>query len=56
MLQFACKDLGIDCGFVATGKSADEVMKSAMAHAGVVHKDMLKSMTKEQMDELQKTA
>ena len=27
MKEFACKDLGIDCSFVATGNTVDEVKK-----------------------------
>ncbi len=45
MLRFACKDLGVDCDFVATGKNVEEVKNKAFAHAGVVHADMLKGMS-----------
>lgn len=55
MFKFACKDAGVDCGFVATGNSIDEVKQAAFAHAGVVHKDLLQSMTTEQLDALART-
>lgn len=55
MLKFACKDAGMECTFVATGNSVEEVKQSAFAHAEVVHKDILKSMTPEQLEGLEKT-
>jgi predicted small metal-binding protein len=51
MEKFACKNLGIDCDFVATGATKEEVMKMAMEHGGSVHADMMKDMTKEQAAE-----
>jgi predicted small metal-binding protein len=55
MLKFACKDTGVDCDFVATGETVEEVKENAFAHAGVVHAEILKTMTKEQLDELTRT-
>lgn len=55
MLKFACKDAGVDCDFVATGETAEEVREKAFAHAGVVHAEILKSMTAEQLEELTQT-
>ncbi len=55
MLKFACKDAGVDCEFVATGNTVEEVKQAAFAHAEVVHKAILKSMTPEQLEELAKT-
>ncbi|HEY3311454.1 MAG TPA: DUF1059 domain-containing protein [Anaerolineales bacterium] len=49
MMQFACKNLGIDCNFVATGATTDEVYKAAVTHGNKVHADLMKNMTKEQM-------
>ena len=51
MEKFACKNLGLDCDFVATGATKEEVMKMAMEHGNVVHADMMKDMTQEQMAE-----
>jgi predicted small metal-binding protein len=49
MQKFACKDLGLDCGFVATGASKEDVLQKAMAHGNTVHSALMKNMTKEQM-------
>jgi len=48
MEKFACKNLGIDCNFVATGATKEEVLKKAMEHGGTVHADLMVGMTKEQ--------
>ena len=54
MLKFECKDLGIDCSFVATGNTVEEVKQKAAAHAQTVHKDLLAKMTPQQIDEMYK--
>jgi predicted small metal-binding protein len=51
MEKFACKNLGLDCDFVAEAATKEEVMKMAMEHGSVVHADMMKDMTPEQMAE-----
>lgn len=48
MHKFACKDLGIDCEFTATGENKEETLQKAMAHGGVVHKDLMEGQTDEQ--------
>ena len=55
MLKFECKDLGMDCNFVATGTTAEEVKKKAVAHAQTVHKDLLAKMTQQQIEDMYKT-
>ena len=55
MLNFACKDAGVECNFIATGNSVEEVKHVAFAHAEVVHKEILTAMTPEQLEELAKT-
>lgn len=52
MLKFACKDAGVDCDYVATGETVEAVKENAFAHAGVVHAEILKSMSQEQLAEL----
>jgi len=54
MLSFTCKDVGVDCNFVATGNSVEEVKQVAFAHAGVVHKEIMQAMTPVQLEELAK--
>jgi predicted small metal-binding protein len=55
MLKFACKDVGLDCDFVATGATVEEVKQKAFAHAGVVHADVLKGMSQEALAQLTST-
>lgn len=55
MYHFACKDASVDCDFIATGDSVDEVKQAAFAHAEVAHKEILKLMTPVQLEELAKT-
>jgi predicted small metal-binding protein len=52
MMKFECKDLGMDCDFVATAATKEEVMDMAMAHAAETHDDMLKNLTPEQTEEM----
>jgi predicted small metal-binding protein len=52
MLKFACSDLGVECDFVATGATVEEVQNQAFAHAGVVHADMLQAMSEDQKAQL----
>jgi len=54
MEKFACKNLGVDCNFEATGATKEEVMKKAMEHGGVVHADLMMNMTKEQSEQFAK--
>jgi len=49
MEDFACKRLGLDCDYVVTGATKEEVMKKAMEHGGTVHADLMKGMTEEQL-------
>jgi predicted small metal-binding protein len=52
MMKFECKDLGLDCDFVATAATKDEVKELAMVHAVEAHDDMLKNLTAEQVQEM----
>ncbi len=54
MLRFRCKDVGVDCGFIATGPTVDEVKEKAFAHARIVHDDIMKGMNDQQMADLTK--
>jgi len=54
MLKFACKDVGLECDFVATGLTAEEVKEKAFAHAGVVHASLLKGMNENELAQLTK--
>ena len=52
MYRFACKDLGVDCGFVASAPCPEELKGTVMAHAAVAHADILSSMSEQQKAEL----
>ena len=49
MMSFVCKDLGMNCDYVATGATVEEVKQAAMNHAQQVHGDMLKSLSPQQL-------
>jgi predicted small metal-binding protein len=52
MLRFECKDAGVDCGFIATGKTEEEVIQAVFAHTGIVHKELVLSLTSGQLQAL----
>ena len=54
MDKYACRDLDVDCDFSTTAESPEEVNKAVFAHADEVHKEMLQSMTPEQLADLEK--
>jgi predicted small metal-binding protein len=55
MKSLACRELGTDCSYVATGNTVDEVKKAGLSHVRVAHPDLLKSMsTPEQMAKMDK--
>jgi predicted small metal-binding protein len=35
--EIRCKDVGVDCDFVATGETEEEIMKKAAEHAKKAH-------------------
>ena len=37
MKQLACRDLGMDCDFIATAETEDEIMKQGAEHGKKVH-------------------
>jgi predicted small metal-binding protein len=55
MLKFECKNLGTNYSYIATGNSAEDVKKDAVAHAQIVHKDLLAKMTPQQINDMYKT-
>ena len=54
MYKYACRDLGVDCDFSTTGETPEEVKQAVFAHAAEGHKEMLASMTPEQLAGLEK--
>ena len=47
-----CKDVGVDCDFVASGKTDEEVLKKAAEHARKAHG--IKRVTNEYKDSWRK--
>lgn len=47
MKTFACKDLGMDCNFVAEGETEEEVLAKAKEHGQTVHGQTDADMTPE---------
>jgi predicted small metal-binding protein len=52
MFKYGCRDLGVDCDYVIIGVTFEEVRERVFAHAGVVHGDMLKGMSKDELAQL----
>jgi predicted small metal-binding protein len=54
MYEYACRALGVDCDFSTTAETPEEVKKAGFAHADEVHKEMMQSMTPEELADLEK--
>jgi len=52
MLKFKCRDVGFDCGFVAKGKTADEILSQCAAHATKDHGMKPEDITLELKDKI----
>ena len=52
MPSFKCKDTGMSCGFEATAKNEDELMKKIVEHAGKAHN--MKTISPDVMDKVKK--
>ena len=37
MRRISCRDIGVDCDFVATGKTDEEVMRACAEHGKMAH-------------------
>ncbi len=47
-MKLGCKDMGVQCSFVAEGKSPDEVKRKLTSHAQKAHAELMKGMSKEE--------
>lgn len=47
MFKLGCRDMGIDCDFVAEGATKEEVIAKGMAHGAEVHGMKPEDMTAE---------
>lgn len=52
MKTFACKDMGMDDGFVAEGMTNEEVMGKIKEHAREMHSDMMAKMSDSEKEEM----
>jgi predicted small metal-binding protein len=53
MYEVECKNIGMaECTYVGKGATIEEVKQKALAHARIVHKDVLASMTPRQLEEM----
>ena len=52
MFRYGCRDLGVDCDYVVIAVTFEELREKVFAHAGVVHGDMLKGMSKDELAQL----
>lgn len=59
MKKLACRDMGMNCDFVATGMTDEEVMQKLGAHGKMTHPkelvEMAKTMSQEQMMAMMKS-
>jgi predicted small metal-binding protein len=52
MPSFKCKDIGMSCGFEASAKTEDELMKKIAEHASKAHN--MKTIPPDVMDKVKK--
>lgn len=56
MKTLACKDMGVNCGYVAKAETEEEVIEMMNEHAKKSHRDkieeMAKSMSQEEMEKM----
>ncbi len=56
MYSLACRDLGIDCDYVATAPTKEEVKLLVLTHSRAAHADLMKAMDDQQRAELSNLA
>ncbi len=54
MFKLACRDLGVDCDFVASARTVGEVKRTMIAHAAAVHADLHKNMSEAERVQVQR--
>lgn len=54
MAELACRDLGMDCGAMIRGRTAEDVKRKAMAHALTIHgKELASRFSPEPMAQME---
>ncbi len=51
MFSLACKDLGVDCDYVAVAASIPAVKQDILAHSRLAHPELMKAMDEQQRAE-----
>lgn len=51
MKTLACRDMGVDCDFVAKGQTDEEVVAAGMRHAASRHPEYIKELHKTMSDD-----
>jgi predicted small metal-binding protein len=54
MQKFACKNIGLNCDYVAMSATKEETVKKAMEHGMKAHADLMKNMTADQSKQFAK--
>ncbi len=49
MKTLACKDMGVECDFVAKGSTNEEVKRKMMDHAGEAHPELIDNSSPEEI-------
>jgi len=52
VLKFKCRDVGFDCGFVAKGKTEEDILSQCAAHAAKDHGMKPEDITQELKDKI----
>ena len=52
MLKFKCRDVGFDCGFVAKGKTEEDIFAQCASHAAKDHGMKPEDITQELKDKI----
>ena len=47
MKKLACRDIGLDCGYIIEGEREEDIIKNAYQHAWEVHAIKQEEMTSE---------
>jgi predicted small metal-binding protein len=52
MKEIGCRDMGVNCNFVAKGTTDEEVKKALWSHAEKAHAEVIKSLTADKRNEM----
>lgn len=55
MKEIGCRDMGVNCNFVAKGNTDEEIKKALWSHAEKSHAEVVKSLTPDKRKEMNAT-